>query len=86
MWEKIKGYITSDETEHQCKNCDTYWTTNNYISKELALCANCDTCSQPILSNPINRESVLKYIDSKYHEYIFDKLIIFETTTQMIII
>jgi len=30
----------------------------------------CDQISQPFLCNPINYQSVLKYIDNKYHKYL----------------
>lgn len=36
----------------------------------LDICPNCDCCIEPFLSNPINKEYILRYIPQIYHRYI----------------
>ena len=37
------------------------------------ICSSCDQYSQPYLSNPINREFVMKYISPQYYKYLFEE-------------
>ena len=37
------------------------------------ICPSCDQYSQPYLSNPINREFVIKYISPQYYKYLFEE-------------
>lgn len=69
-WDEIKSFISEKETDYKCYNCNTYWTKVTYVNDHDNICANCDTWSKPLLSNPINYKFVLRYIDPKWHEYI----------------
>lgn len=69
-WEKLQTFISIEKTDYQCKNCKTYWTTNKFIF-DVSVCCKCDTHVQPYLSNPINHQYVLEYIDPKYYRTIF---------------
>lgn len=60
--------------EFECKRCGTRWTNDNFICSTMNICSSCDTNVQPYLSNPKNRESVIKYIDKKYWKYIFEDM------------
>lgn len=66
-WEEVKQFISKEQTEDYCIECNTYWNKTIFICNP---CPNCDTWYQPFLCNPINRENVLKYIDAKYHHYL----------------
>lgn len=70
MWEGVKDYISRIKTDYKCENCGTYWKNSKFVFIEKHICPNCDTYCQPYLSNPINLNSVIKYIDPKYHHYI----------------
>jgi hypothetical protein len=37
-------------------------------------CSQCDKTAQPCLSNPINKEYVLKYIPKQYHRYLLSSI------------
>lgn len=69
-WEQIQQFISNEPTPYQCGNCNTYWTKITYINDHDNICPKCDTHCQPFLCNPINYQSVLKYINSVYHEYL----------------
>jgi len=45
------------------------WLNNKYVYQD-TICPMCDEYIQPFLCNPINYQSVLKYIDNKYHKYL----------------
>lgn len=67
-WNKIKTFIVEDGS-FQCK-CGTFWSDSKFILESYC-CPKCDNNIQPFLSNPLNRDSVIKYIDRKYWKYIF---------------
>ena len=68
-WDKVKEFISKTKTNFQCGKCDTYWLNNKFVYQD-TICPMCDQISQPFLCNPINYQSVLKYIDNKYHKYL----------------
>ena len=70
-WEEVQQFITEEKTDYQCGNCNTYWTKITHINDYYNICPKCDTWDNPFLCNPINRQFVLKYIDKKWHYYIF---------------
>jgi hypothetical protein len=67
-WTDIKAFITN-ESKYKSR-CGTYWQHNKFISPD-GVCPNCDTRSQPFLSNPRNAYLVMKYIDPRYWKFIF---------------
>ena len=69
-WADIQPIISKEETPHHCKNCFTYWKIEAMLNKVDNICPLCDKWYQPFLCNPINRDSVLKYICQSYHKYI----------------
>jgi len=77
-WEQIQEFIvepgedTNGTKTVQCQ-CGTTWKINPMffpVNDHEGICPACDTYSQPFLCNPINYESVLKYINPVYHEYL----------------
>jgi len=64
-------HILSNETKTTitCYRCKTIWDNKNMVSNWYG-CCQCDTSGQPFLSNPINKEYVLKYIPKQYHRYL----------------
>lgn len=52
--------------------CGTRWEDKKFISTEYCVCGICDTYIQPYLSNPRNKEYVLKYIPKEYHHLIMN--------------
>jgi len=72
-WKQIQPFISKEETLYQCGNCNTYWTSVQFINDHDNICPKCDTHCQPILCNPINWISVLNYINPKYHHYLIPK-------------
>ena len=71
-YKKICSHILSNETDISitCINCNTIWDNKNMASYIHCCCGQCDKYSQPCLSNPINKEYVLKYISKQYHRYL----------------
>lgn len=69
-WKEIKKFISDEYTPYKCGNCNTYWSSVTFVNDHYNICPKCDTWCQPFLCNPINYNSVLKYIDSKYHNYL----------------
>ena len=74
-WKKIELFIVKYPKEayfsgYEC-SCGTKWTDLKFINKIDNICPACDVSCQPFLSNPKNRENVIKYIPKKYHKYIF---------------
>ena len=72
-WKKIQPFISKKATAYQCGSCDTFWTSVQFINDHDNICPKCDTHCQPMLCNPVNWLSVLKYIDPKYHHYLIPK-------------
>lgn len=74
-YNKICSRILSNETETSktCYRCKTIWDNENMVSKWHG-CSQCDTSSQPCLSNPKNKEYVLKYIPKQYHLYLLSTI------------
>jgi len=72
-WKKIQPFISKEATAYQCGNCDTFWTSVQFINDHDNICPKCDTHCQPMLCNPVNWLSVLEYIDPKYHHYLIPK-------------
>jgi len=72
-WKKIQPFISKEATAYQCRNCDTFWTSIQFINDHENICPKCDTHCQPMLCNPVNWLSVLKYIDQKFHHYLIPK-------------
>ena len=73
-WKNIIVGISTEPTPYQCSNCNTFWKNGKMLLLiyQLALCPNCDTHCQPFLCNPINYNSVLQYIDPKFHHYLIN--------------
>ena len=71
-WKMIHKHISFRITPHRCHGCGTHWVSENFVLNH-GICPRCDTWLHPILSNPINKESVLSYIDPKWHRYIFEE-------------
>jgi len=69
-WKQIQPFISKEETPFKCGNCDTYWTSVQFVNDNDNICPNCDTHCQPMLCNPLNWLSVLKYIEPKYQHYL----------------
>ena len=69
-WNQIQKFISTKYTPYQCGKCNTYWKSVALVNDHENICPKCDTYCQPFLCNPINYNSVLKYIDSKYHHYL----------------
>lgn len=69
-WDQIQPFITNYCTPYQCSNCNTYWKHITFVNDIDNICPNCDVSCQPFLCNPINYDSVLKYIDPKHHDYL----------------
>jgi len=72
-WKQIQPFISKEATAYQCRNCDTFWTSVQYINDHENICPKCDTHCQPMLCNPVNWFSVLEYIDPKFHHYLIPK-------------
>lgn len=72
-WKQIQPFMSKEQTPFQCGNCNTYWTSVQFINDHDNICPNCDTHCQPMLCNPLNWLSVLEYIDPKYHHYLIQK-------------
>jgi hypothetical protein len=70
-WEEVLSVISEEKTDTQCINCDTYWKIPAMVNNIDNICPMCDTWCQPFLYNPLNRDSVLKYIHQSYHKYLF---------------
>ena len=70
-YRNISYHILSNETEtsSKCYRCNTIWDNNDMISIYYG-CCQCDKTAQPFLSNPLNKEYVLKYIPKQYHRYL----------------
>jgi hypothetical protein len=71
-WKQIQTFISNEYTPYQCGRCNTYWKSVAFVNDHDNICPNCDTHCQPFLCNPINYDSVLKYIDPKYHHYLIN--------------
>jgi hypothetical protein len=71
-WKQIQTFISKEYTPYQCGRCNTYWNCVSFINDHENICPKCDTHCQPFLCNPVNYDSVLKYIDSKYHHYLIN--------------
>jgi len=69
-WKQIQPFISKEATAHKCRNCDTFWISNQYIIDNKTICPKCDTYFKPVLCNPVNWLSVVKYIDPKFHHYL----------------
>lgn len=77
-WEKIKKFIviySEDTKEIQTVRCccGTIWKINPLffpVNDHEGICPACDTYSQPFLCNPINYDSVIKYINPVFHKYL----------------
>lgn len=74
-YNKICSHILSNETETSstCYRCKTIWDNKNMVSNWYG-CCQCDNSGQPCLSNPINKEYVLKYIPKQYHRYLLSTI------------
>ena len=74
-YNKILSHILSNETNKsiKCYRCKTIWDNKNMVS-DWNGCFQCDTNAQPCLSNPINKEYVLKYIPKQYHRYLLSTI------------
>jgi len=74
-YNKICSHILSNETETSstCYRCKTIWDNENMVSNWYG-CSQCDKTAQPCLSNPINREYVIKYIPKQYHRYLLSSI------------
>jgi hypothetical protein len=74
-YKKICSRILSNETETSisCYRCKTIWDNKNMVSNWYG-CSHCDTSAQPCLSNPINKEYVLKYIPKQHHRYLLSTI------------
>ena len=84
---KAKGCINCNNPEGTyfnfknkiCSNCNTRWMHSAFISERYSTCcAVCDTYIQPIFSNPLNKENVIKYFKKEYHKYLLMDVIIKE--------
>ena len=69
-WEYIQQFMSNEPTPYQCGQCDTYWTKVTFVNDHENICPKCDTHYQSFLCNPINYESILKYINPVYHKYL----------------
>ena len=69
---EVSSNITHSGT-YRCNTCLTKWKEKSFIYEQKRVFAVCDTLHEPYLSNPKNRSLVIKYIDNKYHKYIFSK-------------
>jgi len=72
-WKQIQPFISKEQTPFQCGNCNTYWTTVQFVNDHDNICPKCDTHSQPMLCNSINWISIVKYINPKFHHYLIPK-------------
>ena len=74
-YKKICSHILSNETDtsRTCYRCKTIWDNKNMVSNWHG-CCQCDNSAQPCLSNPINKEYVLKYIPKHYHRYLLSNI------------
>ena len=72
-WNNVKQFILSDTISvgYLCP-CGVRWAEKKFISQLYGICGACDTHSQPYLSNPRNKEYVLKYIPLEYHHLILN--------------
>ena len=86
-WEQIQDFIVkSNENSReiqtvQCR-CGTIWKINPLffpVNDHEGICPACDTYSQPFLCNPINYNSVLKYINPVYHPLLIPNINIIST-------
>jgi len=68
-WRKIIEFIDTTGNGYKCSSCGTYWKDKNFIHD--TICPKCDTYCQPFLSNPLNFNKVVLYIDPMYWKYIF---------------
>ena len=77
-YKKICSHILSNETETSstCYRCNTIWDNKNMVSNWHG-CSQCDKTAQPCLSNPINKEYVLKYIPKQHHRYLLSTIDIY---------
>lgn len=73
-WKQIQLFMSKEETPFKCGDCDTYWTSVQYINDHEIICPKCDTYCNPMLCNPVNWLSVLDYIDPKFHHYLIPNL------------
>ena len=75
-YKKICSHILSNETDISitCRRCKTIWDDKNMASYIHNCCSQCDKTNQPCLSNPINKEYVLKYIPKQYHRYLLSSI------------
>lgn len=74
-WKRIEENVSKDGNI-VCLGCNTKWTDKKYLFG--SICPKCDDRIQPFLSNPINHQNVLKYINKKYWKYIFPIYTIFD--------
>jgi len=73
-WKSLQPFILPKDSENGFKCCcNVVWTDKKFICPFQLICPSCDQYSQPNLSNPINREFVLKYISPQYYKYIFEE-------------
>ncbi len=74
-YKKICSHILSNETDISitCRRCKTIWDDKNMASY-IHGCSQCDKTAQPCLSNPINKEYVLKYIPKQHHRYLLSTI------------
>ena len=74
-YNKICSHILSNETDTSstCYRCKTIWDNKNMVSNWHG-CSQCDKTAQPCLSNPINKEYVLKYIPKQHHRYLLSTI------------
>ena len=75
QWKNIELFIVkySPTIGYEC-SCGTKWTNLKFINRIDNICPACDDWCQPFLSNPKNRENVIKYIPEEYQKYIFSDL------------
>ena len=72
-WKGLQQFILPENVEGGFKcSCGVVWCDKKFINSQITLCPCCDQSCQPYLSNPINKEYVMLYIDPKYYKYIFD--------------
>jgi hypothetical protein len=72
-WKGLQQFILPENVECGFKcSCGVVWSDKKFINSQITLCPSCDQSCQPYLSNPINKEYVMLYIDPKYYKYIFE--------------
>jgi len=69
-WDSIKSFIDEKDNHNKCK-CGTSWKHDRYLCKIEEVCPACDKYIQPFLSNPLNSDYVVSYIDRKHWKHIF---------------